>query len=240
MKLAVLRVLLTGFVVNIFTGIPIGMLIGFFPTMPSWIIFTIPMITILPLCYFLYTKFFDKDVLDGQQQNFIQRNKISIGIGVFFAAIISGFSNLRSLDVDLVVDNGTVKTAKIEYYNRTKDFVSVEIPSDSFQTITIPVGENTITVNGKKKLFNMGPRGWRYIYNIDKINNYKLFEIEYGNDAGFPRELENYFSTEFFKVSVDYLFDAPETVLSKRGRIEKKTVLMRFNNTNKQAEDQAK
>jgi len=40
------------------------------------------------------------------------------------------------------------------------------------------------------------------------------------------------------KVSADYFFDAPESIRSQRGRTVKKTVLMRFNNTNKEVEDQ--
>lgn len=238
MKFALARVLLTSLIVNVVFGIPLGILINFFPTIPTWLIFAISIIGIPSFCYFLYIKYLHKEASYSQSANFIKRNKISICVGILLASWFTSFFILSSLNCSLMIDNGTIKTAKIEYYSRTKDFIITEILSDSSQNIILPKGENIIIVNGKKKLIHLDPKGQKYIFNIDKINNYKLFEIEYGKNAEYPRELESYFSTEFFKVSADYFFDAPESIRSQRGRTVKKTVLMRFNNTNKEVEDQ--
>lgn len=228
MKFTLLRVVLTMVLVQSLMGFPIGGLISFFPTIPTIGIFAITILTIPALCYLIFIKFLNKNVPEGQQPNFVQRNKVSIGIGVVLGAILSGFYSLHSLDCDLTVDNGTIKSVKVEYYNRTQNLIKTEIPSGSFQTITLPVGDNTLTINGKKKIIKMGQRGQKYIYNIDGVNNYVLTEIYYGRDTQAPKEKENFFSTEFFKVYADYLFEAPESILTKRRSSEKKIVLLRI------------
>jgi hypothetical protein len=220
-------------VIQLIFGFPIGGIISAFPTMPTWLIFSITILGIPSLCYLIYRKFFDTEVTEGQQPNFIQRNKRTLATGVILGGILSGFQNLRSLDCDLTIDNGTIKLVKVEYYDRTKDFNTIEIPSGSFKTITLPIGDNILTVNGKKKNIKMGQRDDKYIFNIDGVNNYVLTEISYGSDIEIPREIKNYNSAEFFKVNADYLFVAPESIITKRGSSKKKLVLYKINNTTK-------
>ncbi|MBP8212424.1 MAG: hypothetical protein KAX53_01685 [Saprospiraceae bacterium] len=233
MKFAILRVFITMFLVQLFFGFPIGGIISVFPTVPKWAIFLISILTIPTVCYFIYTKYIDKAVHIGEQPNFIQRNKKSIALGVVLGAVMFGVSSSYAFDSDLIIDNGTIKPVKVEYYTRTKEFNTIEIPSGSFQTITLPLGENIVVMNGKKKNILMGKRGGYYIYNVDGVNNYLLAEIEYGSNATYPKEKQNFYSTVFFKVQADYLFEAPETIVTKRTSSKKKTVLYRLNNTSK-------
>lgn len=238
MRFTILRVILTMILVQSSFALPIGGIIRTFPTMPTWLIFVISILTIPAICYILFTKFLNKELPEGKQPNFVQRNKKSIAVGVLLGSVMSGFASLHSLDCDLTIDNGTIKSVKVEYLDRTREYITVDIPTGGFKTITLPVGDNVLTINGNKKNIKMGQRGEKYIYNIDKINNYILAEIEYGDDADLPKEKHHFLSTEFFKVSADYLFEAPESIIGKRGSSSKIKVLYRFNNTSKQNQDQ--
>ncbi len=180
MKSTIFGVILTTILVQVIFGFPIGSIISSFPTMPTWLIFFITVLGIPAICYFVFIKFLNTEVSEGQSQNLIQRNKNSIAIGVILGSIMTGFSSLRSLDCDLIIDNGTDMTVKVEYYNRTKDLSAVEIPSGSFKEITLPVGESTLVVNGNNKNIKIGSRGKKYIYNVDGVNYYVLTEVNYG------------------------------------------------------------
>ena len=219
--------------VQLFFSYPIGGIISILPTIPKWVIFLVSILTIPTVCYFIYTKYIDKPVKNGEQPNFIQRNQKSIALGVVLGAVMFGVSSSYAFDSDLIIDNGTIKPVKVEYYTRTKEFNTIEIPSGSYQTITLPLGENIVVMNGKKKNILMGKRGGYYIYNVDGVNNYLLAEIEYGSNATNPKEKQNFYSTVFFKVQADYLFEAPEMIVTKITSSKKKTVLYRLNNTSK-------
>jgi hypothetical protein len=230
MKINILRIILTAIAVFLLFGSLIGAAMAAYTAMPTWLMIAIPIITIPSICYFVFNKFFNKEIPEGQTGNFFQRNKITTALGVVLGSVMSGFFTLSSLESDLTIDNGTKKSVKVEYYARTKDFLSVDIPAGSFKEITLPKGDNVLTLNGEKKIVKMLGRNGKQIYNIDKINNYVLLEVDYGSEAP-PKELKTFNSTEFFQVNADYLFEAPESIVTRRRSSKKKQVLLRTNNT---------
>ncbi len=229
MRFALFIIVITAALTHPITGLPVSIGLRYFPEVPSWLVFVLNLIVTSFLCYGLFIKIFNKPILEGQQPSFIQRNFKSIGIGLIIGSVLSSFSFIRSLDCDLTIDNGTIKTVHVEYYSRTKDLIKIQIEPQKFHEITLPTGKNTLVVNGRKKNITMGTRGQKYIYNIDGVNTYILKEFHYGLGAAPPYKKEEFFSTEFFKVNADYLFEPPAFVTSKGPSTL--LVLVRENNT---------
>lgn len=79
-------------------------------------------------------------------------------MGVVLGAAMFGVSSSYAFDSDLIIDNGTIKPVKVEYYTRTKEFNTIEIPSGSFQTITLPLGGKYCGNEWKEKEYFNGQR----------------------------------------------------------------------------------
>lgn len=223
-------VILTAIGLVILLNGPVGSLFTKCSTTPTWLIFTSLVICIPAIFYLIYKTFFDKEDENGKT-NFVKRNRGALGSGIVLGTVLLGFVSKNSLDNVLVIDNGTERKIEIAYTDRTKTKHQIEVPAGGTSEITLPIGKNELTVDGTVKEMQMGPRGNKYIYNVDKSNAYFLMKIEYGNEAdtNFMDRLQGVYTDEFIDVQADYLFEAPERIFSRRSSSKTKHVLLRIN-----------
>lgn len=203
-------------------------LMNVYPTAPKWLVFAFPFFIFIPILYFLYFKNKENDFL--QNSPFLQENKTYVIIATLLGCVLSGIFINHSLTSIVYFDNGKKNDATLVYTDREGKSQTVALPHSKATEIELPIGNVKFTINGKPKEIVTIP-DTKFIFNIDTANAYVLTEEYYGEDQtaqDFKPKFEA-IKKEFFRINVDYLFEAPDSIFVKKNEKKTKTILYRVN-----------
>lgn len=226
MKIKLLIALLIAIFINFAIAMVINLILHtVWPSAPFWFILVFALLIALLLVRFL-TKVANNNA-NPEAPGVLAANKWVWMLGIFVGALFGAFSTNSQNTAQVTFDNGTTKEVKLFFIDRTKEEINVIIKPDSLYEAEMPVGVVKFKLNGKDREI-VTTSGEGSIFNIDTAHTYIKTEIMYGKeDANFNPKMET-IKEEFFKADVDYYFEAPEQILSKRGRDKTKTVLYRM------------
>lgn len=228
MKIKLLIALLIAVFINFsLTAVNNLILHTVWPSASFWFILVFALLIALLLVRFL-SKVANNNA-NPEAPGVLAANKWVWMLGIFAGALFGAFSSETQNTSYVQFDNGTNKAVKLSFIDRTKDEINVVIKPDSVFEAEMPVGKVKFKLNGKDREI-LATQGKGSIFNIDTAHTYIKTEIMYGksgDDKGFDPKMET-IHEEFFKVDVDYYFEAPDQILTKRGRDKTKTVLYRM------------
>jgi hypothetical protein len=129
-------------------------------------------------------------------------------------------------------DNGTDSIATLQYKDKNEKWSEISIPVGEATEVAILVSDTTkIKLNGKERILKVASSAMK-IFNIDTANTYIRTEVTYGKESDRANEKEDksvVIKDEFFDVNADYVFKAPETIMTKRRSSNKtRTVVYRM------------
>ncbi len=226
MKLRLLIALLIGVFINFFVSMPLNqIIIRLWPSAPFWFMLVFAIIFAI-VAIWIINKLVSKNN-NPESPGVMVANKWVWMLGIFVGSLFGSFTTHSQNTAQVTFDNGTSREAKLSFMDRTKEEINVVIKPDSLYEAEMPVGAVKFKLNGKDREIVTTP-GKGSIFNIDTAHTYIKTEIMYGKeDANFNPKMET-IHEEFFKVDVDYYFEAPEQIISKRGRDKTKSVLYRM------------
>lgn len=228
MKIRLLLALLIAVFFNFVVSMPVNLIMcAIWPSAPFWFILALALLIAFVLISFL-SKVASKNATP-ENPGALAANKWVWMLGIFAGSLFGAFSIKSAHTAYVKFDNGTKKEAKLIFTDRTKEEINVVIKPDSLYEAEMPVGTVKFKLNGKdREIVTTSGKG--SIFNIDTAHTYIKTEIMYGkssDDKNFDPKMET-IHEEFFKVDVDYYFEAPDQIISKRGRDKTKTVLYRM------------
>lgn len=208
-----------------------------FNQIPDFISAPINLILVIGALYYVYTSrkqfIIDNEDEEGMPVQLEKSSYFFIPIG----AVIAFFLVYSSFRTSLYIDNGNSVPVEVKISSTTKTVA----PND-FIVIDTHLGENEISINGKKKTINIQDNG-RWVYNVDNLNSYIEGTVDYAdpevksiksaNDTTVTKlSVDKIIHKEFFKLESDFIFEAPETIsVSKNAQtntIRTQTVLYRL------------
>lgn len=227
--LAILVALVTAVLIYSVFGWVFSYFFWSFPTIPTWLMYVLPILFVPALCLFLYLKFFDPTNYKGFISNFVNTYLGPIGIGILLGSILIGNLNDVSMESQLVIDNATTKKAVVDYTTRKGKTKTVELAPDSHTAVSLPIGYNEVKVNGRFREIFVGSGAKKYILNVDSASNYYISIIYTGENSLIvpPMINDSLIKGEFIQIDADYLFDIPEADRNKNSEMLTKTLLIR-------------
>ncbi|WPO79961.1 hypothetical protein [Flavobacterium sp. KACC 22761] len=209
-----------------------------FNQIPVFISAPINGILVIGALYYIYKSrkqfIIDNEDEEGMPFQLEKSSYFFIPVGAFIAF----FLVTSSFRTTLYIDNG--KSVPVEVKISSEPIQT--IAPNSFITTEVPIGQNEITINGKKKTINIADNG-RWVYNVDNLNSYIESTVDYASQeirSIHPEKdttvtklsVDKIIHKEFFKLESDFIFEAPETIsVSKEaqtGEIHTQTVLYRL------------
>ena len=209
-----------------------------FRHIPGWFSFILNLLLLTGLIYYVVfnrKKFFEEEADVDYLPNHLEKSSYFF---LILGSFIGYFLASSSFRTTLYVDNGNLYPIEVSISDET----SISIPANSFKEISVPIGENEVLINGKTKMIDVKDGG-KWMLNVGNLNTYLKTTINYSN----PKELykdgkidttkiensqDKIVKGEFFKIESDYIFEAPETILtdkdSPNGKVEKRTVLYKL------------
>lgn len=213
------------------------LLFSTFKQIPDFISAPINGILVIGALYYIFKSrkqfVIDNEDEEGMPLHLEKSSYFFIPVGAFIAFFLV-YSSFRT---SLYIDNGNSVPVEVKIASTTKTVA----PND-FVVIDTPLGENEISINGKKKTINILDNG-KWVYNVDNLNSYIEGTVDYADQS--IRNINNVKDTtttklsadkiihkEFFKLESDFIFEAPETIsVSKNaqtGTVHTQTVLYRL------------
>ncbi|WP_426483525.1 hypothetical protein [Flavobacterium sp. 2] len=213
------------------------LLFSTFKQIPDFISAPINGILVIGALYYIFKSrkqfIIDNEDEEGMPLHLEKSSYFFIPVGAFIAFFLV-YSSFRT---SVYIDNGNSVPVEVKIASTTKTVA----PND-FVVIDAPLGENEISINGKKKTINILDNG-KWVYNVDNLNSYIEGTVDYADQS--IRSINNVKDTtttklsadkiihkEFFKLESDFIFEAPETIsVSKNaqtGTVHTQTVLYRL------------
>lgn len=205
-----------------------------FNQIPDFISISINLILVIGSLYYVYASrkqfIIDNEDEEGMPVQLEKSSYFFIPVG----ATIAFFLVYSSFRTSLYIDNGSSVPVEVKISSITKTVA----PND-FIVIDTPLGENEISINGKKKTINIQDNG-KWVYNVDNLNSYIEGTVDYADpevksaiDTTVTKlSVDKIIHKEFFKLESDFIFEAPETIsVSKNAQtstIRTQTVLYRL------------
>ncbi|TDO95420.1 hypothetical protein [Flavobacterium sp. 245] len=208
-----------------------------FNQIPDFISAPINVILVIGALYYVYKSrkqfIADNEDEEGMPLQLEKSSYFFLPLG----AVIAFFLVYSSFRTSLYIDNGNAVPVEVTIASTTKTVA----PND-FIVIDTPLGENEISINGKKKTINILDNG-KWVYNVDNLNSYIEGTVDYADQE--VRSINNTQDTtatklsvdkiihkEFFKLESDFIFEAPETISvskdTQTGTVHTQTVLYRL------------
>ena len=153
-------------------------------------------------------------------------------LGITFILLATSFLDKTFTKAHFCFDNGTERSLTL-ITNANETYF---IPAKSDVQIDLPIGNNTLNIDGRDTVVNLQEREGIYIYNPENANRYVMGSVSYqpwnsGQGGQSPDSTQMKFvKGTFFHNRTDYLFSAPEITIEKKskGQNLKKTVLYRL------------
>jgi hypothetical protein len=207
-----------------------------FNQIPFFLSVPINAILIIGALYFVFTSrkqfIINNEGEEGMPPQLEKSSYFFIPLGAVIAFCLVS-SNFRT---SLYIDNGKSVPVEVKISSEAAQTVA----PNSFIVKDIPIGENEIIIDGKKKTINIKDNG-KWVYNVDNLNAYIEGTVDYANpevknttnDTAVTKlSVDKIIHKEFFKLESDFIFEAPETItVSKNAQtntVHTQTVLYRL------------
>lgn len=194
-----------------------------FPHIPRWISLPLNLMVAGGIIYYIYSarkKIMEEEKDEDFIPDYLTKSSyffVPIGAILAYFLVSSGFRTV------IYIDNGKPISVQVSISGEDPQTV----PANGFIQTSIPIGENEITIDGKKKKKINIPVKGEWIYNIDNINSYIETTVNYANPDVLYKDKPadtitlgsadtKIIHKEFFKLESDYIFEAPESITIKK------------------------
>lgn len=195
-----------------------------FPHIPRWISLPLTLIVAGGVIYYIYSA--RKKIMEEENDEDFIPDYLTKSSYFFIAigSVLAYFLVSSSFRTVIYIDNGKAVPIKISISGEDPQTV----PAKGFIETSAIIGENEITIDGKKKKNINIPEKGRWVYNVDNLNSYIETTVDYSNPDVLYKEKPaadtlklgspdtKIIHEEFFKLESDYIFDAPESITIKK------------------------